>query len=138
MRYCAACALVLLVVVALLGCGRDLAGTYHPDVRLQQGKQESSEPGYTLTDVRAKLQAEPRTITLKPDRRYEMRNADFFEMGDWRVEGETLFLRADISNGVRIQPALQKDRTFQLSPLGKIIDDSSYGHYNLELVYERE
>jgi len=138
MRQWSAFVVVLLFAVALAGCGRDLAGTYHPDVRLQEGKQESSDPGYTLADVREKLRAEPRSIILKSDGRYEMRDADFVEMGNWRVKGDTLFLRGDVSNGVNIQPALQQDRTFHVSALGKIIDEGSYGHYNLELVYERE
>jgi hypothetical protein len=138
MRHWSAFVLILLCVLALLGCGRDLAGTYDAGVRLQEGKQESTDAGYTLADVRAKLRAEPRSIVLKADGRYEMRNAEFVEMGAWRVEGDTLFLRGDISNGVHIQPALQKDRTFRLNAIDQIVDDGSYGHYQLELVYERE
>ena len=138
MRYFFARVLILLSVFALLGCGRDLAGTYHPEVRLQEGKQESTDPGYTLADVQEKLRAEPRTIVLKSDGRYEMRDADFVEMGKWRARGDMVYLRGDVSNGVNIQPALQQDRTFRLSPLGKLIDEGAYGHYNLELVYERE
>ena len=92
MRYCSVAALVLLLAFVLAGCGRELAGTYHPEVRLQEGKQESTDPGYSLSDVRAKLQAEPRTIVLQADGHYEMRNADFVETGKWRVKGDTLFL----------------------------------------------
>jgi hypothetical protein len=116
MRHWSVFALIVLSVLAFVGCGRDVAGTYDAGV----------------------LRAEPRSIVLKADGRYEMRNAEFVEMGGWRVEGDTLFLRGDISNGVHIQPALQEDRTFRLNAIDQIIDDGSYGHYNLELVYERE
>lgn len=138
MRHVSVLALILICLLAGAGCGRHLAGTYHADVRLQPGAEQSSEPGYTLSDVQSKLRADPRTIVLKSGGRYEMRRADFIEEGDWRVEGDRLFLRGDTSNGVHVQPALRKDRTFRLGAAGEIIDDGSYGHYNLELVYERE
>lgn len=129
----------LLPVVALTGCaGADLAGTYRADVCLIEGRQESSQPGYSLAEVRAKLRQQPRVLTLHTGGRYEWRSGDFTNEGDWRVEGDALILRDDISNGIRVQPALQKDRRWRIGESGEIVNEGSYGYYNLEEVYVRE
>jgi hypothetical protein len=126
-------------VVALTGCaGADLAGTYRADVRLIEGRQESTDPGYSLAEVRARLQKEPSTLTLQSNGRYRWQNGNFVNEGNWRVEGDALILRDDISNGVRVQPALQKDRRWRIGESGEIVNEGSYGYYNLEEVYVRE
>jgi len=129
----------LLPVVALTGCaGADLAGTYRADVRLIEGKRESSQPGYSLAEVRARLQKEPSTLTLQSNGRYQWQSSDFVNEGNWRTEGDTLILRDDISNSVRIQPALQKDRRWRIGESGEIINEGAYSYYNLEEFYTRE
>jgi len=128
-----ACAAALLI---LIGCaGIDLAGTYHADARLIEGKQESTDPGYSLAEVEAKLQQNPRTLTLNTNRRYRLQSADFVEEGTWKVEGSVLLLRGDTSNGIAIRPALQEDRRWRLGDNGEIVNEGGYGHYNLEEVY---
>jgi len=128
-----ACAAAFLI---LIGCaGADLAGTYRADVRLIEGKQESTDPGYSLAEVEAKLQQNPRTLTLNTNRRYRLQSADFVEEGTWKVEGRVLLLRGDTSNGIAIRPALQEDRRWRLGDNGEIVNEGAYGHYNLEEVY---
>ena len=73
MRYVAVIGIAV-VVMAIVGCaGRSLAGTYHADVRLLDGKQESTQAGYTLADVEQKLRQEPRSLVLKGDGRFDLR-----------------------------------------------------------------
>jgi len=131
--------LLAAIMIGLFGCaGVRLPGTYRADVRLVEGRQESTQPGYSLAEVRAKLRQHPRTLTLHSGGRYEWRSGDFTNEGDWRVEGDALILRDDISNGIRIQPALQKDRRWRIGESGEIVNEGSYGYYNLEEVYLRE
>ena len=128
-----ACAVALLIVI---GCaGANLAGTYRADARLIEGKRESTDPGYSLAEVKAKLQQNPRILTLKPDGRYRLQSADFVEEGTWKVEETVLLLRGDTSNGIAIRPALQEDRRWRLADNGEIVNEGAYGHYNLEEVY---
>jgi len=136
MRHFIAFATALLVVI---GCaGANLAGTYRADVRLIEGSQESTDPGYSLAEVEAKLQQNPRTLTLNSDGRYRLQSADFVEAGTWKVEERVLLLRGDTSNGIAIQPALQKDRRWRLGDDGEIVNEGAYSHYNLEEVYLRD
>lgn len=138
MRHLVLTALAVALLV-LVGCaGANLAGTYNADVRLIEGEQESTEPGYSLAEVEAKLQQNPRTLTLKADGRYRLQSADFVEEGAWKVQEGTLLLRGEVSNGIPIQPALQKDRRWRVSESGEIVNEGSYSHYNLEEVYVPE
>lgn len=138
MRYIAASALCAALLV-LVGCaGVDLAGTYRADVRLIEGKQESSDPGYSLAEVKAKLQQNPRTLALNAGGRYRLQSPDFVEEGTWKVEEGVLLLRGDTSNGIAIQPALQKDRRWRVTESGEIVNEGSYSHYNLEEFYVPE
>ena len=131
-----ACAAALLI---LIGCaGADLSGTYRADVRLIEGRQESTEPGYSLAEVKAKLQQNPRTLALNSDGRYRLQSADFVEEGTWKVEESVLLLRGDTSNGIAIQPALQEDRRWRVTKSGEIVNEGAYGQYNLEEVYAPE
>ena len=126
-------------LLILIGCaGVNLAGAYHADVRLIEGRQESTDPGYSLAEVEAKLQQNPRTLTLNTNRRYRLQSADFVEEGTWKVEESVLLLRGDTSNGIAIQPALQKDRRWRLGDDGEIVNEGAYSHYNLEEVYLRD
>ena len=123
-------------LLVLAGCaGLDLSGTYRADVRLIEGKAESTEPGYSLAEVKAKLEQNPRTLTLDTGGRYRLQSPDFVEEGTWKVEEGVLLLRGDTSNGIAIQPSLQKDRRWRVAESGEIVNEGSYGHYNLEEVY---
>jgi hypothetical protein len=138
MRYAVLASLVIMFT-AVLGCaGRDLAGTYRADVRLMEGKQETGQPGYSLAEVRARLAEDRRSLVLHADGRYEWRSRDTVNEGNWKVEGDTLILRDDIQNGIRIQPALQKDRRWRVGEGGEIINEGTYSHYNIEEFYTRE
>ena len=135
MRHFAAFAFAAAFLI-LIGCaGADLAGTYRADVRLIEGKQESTDPGYSLAEVEAKLQQNPRTLALGSDGRYRLQSAEFVEEGTWTVEDDSIVLRGDVSNGIAIRPALQQDRRWRLGDNGEIVNEGSYGHYNLEEVY---
>jgi hypothetical protein len=135
MRHITASAFAAALLV-LVGCaGANLAGTYRADVRLIEGKQESTDPGYSLAEVKAKLQQNPRTLAFNSDGRYRLQSAEFVEEGTWTVEDDLIVLRGDTSNGISIRPALQKDRRWRLGDNGEIVNEGAYGHYNLEEVY---
>jgi len=135
MRHITASAFAAALLV-LVGCaGANLAGTYRADVRLIEGKQESTDPGYSLAEVKAKLQQNPRTLALNSDGRYRLQSAEFVEEGTWKVEESVLLLRGDTSNGIAIRPTLQEDRRCRLAGNSEIVNEGSYGHYNLEEVY---
>jgi len=124
-------------VLVLAGCGSGLAGTYQGDARLISGKEESTEPGCSLAEVQARVRAENRTLTLERGGRFVWNTGDAVNEGDWRVEGSTLFLREDTSNGVHIQPALRKDRKWDIGEDGVIVNTGAYRAYNLEEIYTR-
>jgi hypothetical protein len=127
------------VLIALVGCAQaTMAGTYQATVRVQEGKEESTEPGYSLQEVQAWIQDRPQSLVLGADGHFELRTEDRMQSGFWRVDRGMLILRADTSGGVAIQPALQQDREWRIGAGGELIDDSAYGSYNLEEVYTRE
>lgn len=128
----------LLSLFTLIGCGTSLAGTYTADVRLIQGKSESTEAGYSLDEVRTRVVGENCTLTLKGGRRFEWFTGDVLNEGTWRVEGDTLYLREDINDGRPIGAALQLDREWRIEENGDIIHAGSYSAYNLEVVYAPE
>lgn len=139
-RRCRESVLVLCLTVAATSCGSGWTGEYRAEVRVAPaaaGKSEVAEAGYTLAEVQARLAQEPRTLTLKRDGRYVMGFGDRSNEGAWRVEGNALILRDDISNGTPIVEALRLDRRLRLGDNGEIIDEGTYGRYNLELVYVR-
>ncbi len=119
------------------GGGGRLAGEYHAEARVAPGREESRERGYSLAEMTAKLQATPQSLTLLPGGRYNWNTGSGINEGSWRVEGETIVLRDDISHGIRIQPPLQTDRQWRLGPGGEIINDSTFSRYNIEIVYRR-
>jgi hypothetical protein len=125
-------------VPAILGCaGSRLAGTYRAEIRLMEGREESAEPGYSLAEVQARTAQSQRTLTLHSNGRFEWRSGETVNEGKWRVEGNTLILRDDTSNGNAILPVLQDDRRWRLGPKGEIINPGAYSHYNLEEVCTR-
>ena len=126
-----------MALLFLAGCGMGLAGEYGAEVRLIEGKQESDSPGYTLAAVRERLAEAPRSLSLQRNGRYVLRSGDSANEGTWRVEGDTLVLHDDTSNGVAIQPALQIDREWPVRENGEIVRAGSYKVYNLEEVYVR-
>ena len=125
----------LSLTVMLSGCGSRLAGTYRADARLMEGKTESSEPGYSLEEVRAKIRGENRSLTLDIDGRFAWNTGDVINEGAWRVEGDILFLREDINDGRPIGALLREDRKWRIGSQGEIIRAGSYNRYNLEEVY---
>ena len=131
--------LMPVVAVALLaGCGSRLAGEYRADVRLMPGKAESTERGYTLAEVSQRLRDEPRTLSLRRDGRYALRRGNDINEGNWRVEGKTLILHDDTSNGNPIVRELQMQRRLDIGDGGEIIDRDAYSYYNLEEFYTRQ
>ena len=124
-----------LCLLLLAGCGSRMAGTYRAEARQVAGKPESTQPGYTLADIRQKLRDDPRTLALLRNGRYSKDNG--VNEGTWRVEGDTLILHDDTSQGVHIQAALQLERKWPIGPNGEIISTSDYCAYNVELVYRR-
>ena len=127
-----------LFLAAAAGCGSGrLSGEYYAEARVAAGKEESRERGYSLTEMKAKLQASPQSIKLLPGGRYTWNTGSGVNEGSWRVEGETIVFRDDISRGIRIQPLLQTDRQWRLGPGGEIINDATFSRYNIEIVYRR-
>jgi len=127
------------VLIALVGCAQaTMAGTYHMDVRVIEGREESMEPGYSLQEVQAWIQERPQSLVLGADAHFELRTGDRVSSGAWRVEKGMLLLRADASGNSSIAPALQEDLEWRIGADGELIDDSTYGYYNLEEVYTRE
>ncbi len=125
-------------LVAAAGCGvGKMGGEYHAEARVAPGREESREPGYSLAEMTAKLQAAPQSINLLPGGRYTWNTGSGVNEGSWRVEGKTIILRDDISRGIRIQPSLQTDLEWRLGPDGEIINDSTFSRYNIEIVYRR-
>ena len=125
-------------LAAAAGCGGGQpAGEYHAEARVAPGREESREPGYSLAEMTAKLQDAPQSLKLLPGGRYIWNTGSGVNEGAWRVEGQTIILRDDISRGIRILPALQTDRKWLLGPDGEIINDSTFSRYNIEIVYRR-
>lgn len=130
--------ILVILVFAAVGCGRvGLAGEYRAEIRLMEGKQESTARGYSLAEVQARVAQDQRTLTLNSNGRFAFRSGSTLNEGKWRKEGDTLILRDDISNGNRLQPALQKDRRWRVGDNGEIISEGSYSYYNLAEVYTR-
>ena len=126
----------LLAAALLVGCGRArLAGDYRAEIRLMEGRQESTDRGYSLAEVQARAAQDQRSLTLESNGRYALRSGDIVNEGKWRVEDDALILRDDRQNGIAIQPALQKDRRWRLRAGGEILNDSSYSYYGYEEVY---
>ena len=130
--------IVLVLAIALTGCGSPFAGTYEADARLLEGKTESTEPGYSLVEFRATLSRENRSLTFSNDGRFVWNTGDVINEGTWRTEGDTLFLREDINDGRPIGAALQRDREWRLGRKGEIIRTGAYNRHNLEVVYLRQ
>jgi len=126
------------LTLVLSGCGSPLAGTYKADARLLEGKSESTEPGYSLEEVRATILGENRSLIITNDGRFVWNTGDVINEGTWRTEGDTLFLREDINDGRPIGAALQQDREWKLGRKGEIIRAGYYNRYNLEVVYSRK
>jgi len=138
MRYVGVVALGA-VLIALVGCAQaTMAGTYQAEVRVMEGREESTAPGYSLQEVQAWIQDRPQSLVLGADGHFEWHTEDRVQSGFWRADRGMLILRADTSGGVAIQPALQQDREWRIGADGELIDDSRYGEYNLEEVYTRE
>jgi len=130
--------LIPTLLILLGGCGAGMVGDYRAEVRVREGEQESNEPGYTLAEVRAKLEKSPRLLTLHSDGRYMLRRGDSTNEGTWRVEEDTVILLDDTSNGVHIQEGLRREKRLQIEPNGDLVDKGTYGYYNLETVYARQ
>lgn len=130
--------LPLLTAVIVAGCSSRFTGEYRSDVRLVPGKAESTERGYTLAEARGRLQDKPRTLSLRRDGRYVLRQGDNTNEGNWRVEGKTLVLHDDTSNGNPIVRELQMQRRLEIGDGGEIIDRDAYRYYNLEEFYTRQ
>lgn len=125
-------------VFLVLGCGGKMAGTYTADARLIEGKTETADPGYSLTEIRDRLSRENRTLTLQSNGRYIWNTGSAVLEGKWRVEGDTLILRDDISNGNRISSAMQDDRKWIVNVIGETIYSGAYRSYNIEEIYTRQ
>ncbi len=127
-----------LFLTAAAGCGSvQPAGEYHAEAQVAPGREESRERGYSLAEMTAKLQASPQSLKLLPGGRYNWNTGSGVNEGTWRVEGQMIVFRDDISRGIRILPALQTDRQWRLGPDGEIINDSTFSRYNIEIVYRR-
>ena len=62
---------------------------------------------------------------LNANGRYVWNTGSSKNEGRWRVEKNTIILRDDISNGIRIQPVLQSDRKWRIGPKGEIISNAA-------------
>jgi hypothetical protein len=123
----------------LVGCGRNLAGTYSADIRLAAGKTESTAKGYSLAEVKQKLQSTyRRELTLNGDGTYSEKFAGRTNRGDWTRSGDVLRLNDTDSNGVAILPALQKAKEYRLVDGGREIVTDEYSAYGLELVFTKK
>jgi hypothetical protein len=130
-------AAALALAILPLGCGSGLEGTYRGDARLMAGRQESTEPGYSLSEVRERIASEGRSLTLHDNGRFSHDTGTGLNEGTWRVEGDKLILRSDITNGNRVLPALQDDDEWQIGPEGELIRTGTYSHYGLEEFYTK-
>ena len=129
---------LVMTAVVLSGCGNKLTGVYKSDVRLMEGKQESTEQGCSLAETRTRHHERNETLTLESNGRFEMRYADGSYSGKWRVEGESVILRDDTYKGRLIGEALREDRSpMHVTKNGEFIKDF-LTHCNFELVYRRE
>jgi hypothetical protein len=127
----------LMLLLLLVGCGSQLAGTYVGDARLLEGKTESPEAGYSLNEIRANMAKEGRKLTLERNGRFSWNTGSALLEGTWRVEGETLFIRDDTYDGRQIGSALQKDRVWKIGSDNELIYTGRYNQYNLEVVYKK-
>lgn len=128
-----------LAFLALLsaGCASGPGGEYHAEARLAEGREESALPGYSLAEMRERLEASPQSLVLNRGGRFIRRTVSGVDEGAWRVEGDRLVLREDTSRGIRIQPSLQVERNWRLGPGGEIVDEGTFRAYNIEIVYRR-
>jgi len=124
------------IVVTVAGCSSRWAGEYTGDARLMPGKEETGTPGYTLDEIRTRIAGDNRSLTLRGNGRFEWHTGSAINEGTWRVEGDTLILRDDISNGNRIVPALRSDRRWRITAPGGFVT-GTYTAYNIEEVYTR-
>ncbi|MBN1863904.1 MAG: hypothetical protein JW808_03285 [Victivallales bacterium] len=104
-RYCsAALSLASTLLLALaVGCGSPIVGEYHAEVRLAAGKNESRERGYSLDEMKAKLQAKPKSLKVLSNGRYTLNTGTAINEGAWRVEGEILIAPNGISQDFQIE-----------------------------------
>jgi hypothetical protein len=125
------------LAAVLLGCGSSLNGTYHASVE-EVAPPKHAHPGYSLAEVRAKLEAEPEQIELRGNGRFVLRRAGatIWE-GKWRAENDRLYLRAEVVQGVAVLPQLQSDKIYTLRS-GAIVDEGRYSAYGLHLIYRRK
>ncbi len=128
------CWIVASLVLGYAGCG-GLSGTYVGDVRLMQGRTESSEPGYALEEYRAKIAAEGRTLSLSRNGRFTWNTGSVVLEGTWRIDGDRLIIRDDTYDGRRISAVMQEDRIWAIGAGGELVYTGRYNQYNLEAVY---
>ena len=139
-RCCPRVSLIALVSLSALvaGCGSPLVGTYHSEISFIEGMTESSEPGYSLEDFESKRPRDNPSLTLNRKGRFVWNTGSVINEGTWWVEGDTLFLREDIYNGVTIGPLLRKNREWRIGDNGEIIRTGAYNLYHMQEVYVPE
>jgi hypothetical protein len=126
---------MILGIVFTIGCGGGLAGTYSADARLMEGREDPMEAGYSLDEIRGRISGGQRTLTLLRGGRFEWNTGGGFNEGTWRKDGNQLILRDDTVGGIKISPALQSDRNWEIRPNGELISTGSYNAYNIEEFY---
>ena len=108
-------------------------------MRLAPGKTESKEPGYSIAEVKKKLETTyRRVIVLKADGTYDETFANRTNHGDWTRAGDELILNDTDSNGVPILPKLQKKKKYRLADGGREIITEDFGGHGLELVFTKK
>lgn len=127
-----------LLLAASAGCGiGQPVGEYHAEVRVAAGLEESRERGYSLSEMKAKLDSAPQKLELRRGGRFIWHTGAGVNEGTWQIQGETIIIRDDISRGIRIHPSLQTDRIWRFEPGRVIVDDYTFSRYNIEIVYRR-
>lgn len=100
---------VVALAIVLVGWGGTLTGVYRADVE-EVGPATHNDPGYSLAEIRQKLAAESEEIELQRNGRFILRRTSKVVWeGVWRKEGDRLFLRAEVVNGVSVIPELQTE-----------------------------
>ncbi len=127
---------LLALLLALSGCS-PRAGTYYATARLIPGHEGSNDPGYTLEDIQGKVSGGKRSLVLEGNGRYTWNTGSAVNEGRWRIESGKLYLRDDIANGVTLSEAMQLDRVWRADPDGSMVNDGSYSHYGVEVVYAK-
>ncbi|MCW5946267.1 MAG: hypothetical protein KIT74_04480 [Fimbriimonadales bacterium] len=131
--------LALTFLAVLAGCGNSLHGTWVAKVRIDDSKPQTDQTQKMFEEAQARLETTGRrTIELMPGGKYRETFSGGYNLGTWRVKGDTLYLNATNYSGTEILAALQSEKPFRIAKGGKEILPMSATEFGYEEYFVRE